>query len=46
MRQKRAQKVSKENQGYVAPNEERRELKKKKTKNGSGQRWQMLQRSR
>lgn len=34
MRQKRAQKVSKENQGYVAPNEERREffLKKKKRK--------------
>lgn len=32
MRQKRAQKVSKENQGYVAPNEERREffLKKKR----------------
>lgn len=45
MRQKRAQKVSKENQGYVAPNEERREFLKKK-KNGSGQRWQMLQRSR
>lgn len=32
MRQKRAQKVSKENQGYVAPNEERREFFfKKKT---------------
>lgn len=35
MRQKRAQKVSKENQGYVAPNEERREFKKKKKRKWS-----------